>query len=302
MNFIWIQDFDIVTSQGGAQLTDRSHFLEGVRRGHQMELLTPATGVSPVFTDAKKGATVIASNPVFLNVDVFNKFIEKDIPFIYFFHDYHPLCKYRLFYPMSGQCRHECYLKERWLPILLHAKMLVWLSPLHRQAWLWACPELEHLPYAIIPSPVDPTQFYPMGLDREGVIAVQSLHEFKGRELVLKWVEEHPEVRVTMVGGNPFPQIPLPANCTYHEWVPQEQLNELYNRHKALLHLPMNPMPYDRTAAEAYLAGCDIIGNDLIGALSFDWWHDRDTVRKHSISSSTDFWMAVESACPESSN
>lgn len=291
MKFIWLQDFNIMTQGGGAQMTDQAHFLEGVKRGHEMTLWTVETGI---LDGDFPGSTVIASNPTFCNPDVFAHFQNRGIPFIYFFHDYWPLCKIRLFYPMLEKCRTTCYMKDRWLETLRRARMLVWLSPLHREAWLWACPELADVPYVMAPSPVDPEKFYPLKLERKGVIAVESLLEFKGRDRVLDWVKEHPDTPVTFIGGNDKPHERLPENCTYYDFVPQHQLNELYNKHTALLHLPMNPMPYDRTVAEAYLAGCEIIGNDLIGALSWGWFKDRQQVAVMSKQSSGNFWDQIE--------
>lgn len=287
---VWIQDFDIITALGGAQLTDRTLFLEGVRRGIDMELATPQTGVHDTYPE---GTVMVASNPTWLNVKVFDRFRQLGYPYIYFFHDYWPLCRWRLHYPMSEQCRTTCHTRNEWLPVLMNARMLCWMSPLHRESWLWSCPELADKPYALVPSPVDPQSFYPLGLDRDGVIAVQSLAVFKGRRRVLQWCNVYQDVPVTIIGGNPHPEEPLPANVTYIEHVPQHQLNELYNKHKSLLHLPTTPMPFDRTVAEAYLAGCDIIGNDLIGALSYDWWTSRKSVASHLVDSPHQFWNKV---------
>lgn len=294
MKITWIQDYDIMTHPGGAQFTDRAHFLDGIRRGHDLNLLTPSTGLDSLFPESSRPDMIIASNPLFMTVDEFNKIREHEIPYAYFFHDYWPLCKYRLFYPMKEECQTTCYMKERWLETLEKAKMLIWLSPLHRDSWLWACPNLMVSKHAIVPSPVNPDKFFPMDLERKGAIAIESLHEFKGRDNVLEWMKNNPEVPVTFTGGNPMPDMPLPPNCTYYEWVPQHQLNELLNQHEALLHLPETPMPFDRTVAEAYLAGCKIIGNSLIGAMSFPWFTDRESVREHLKGSSTLFWESVE--------
>lgn len=289
MKFCWAQDMDIFSQGGGSQNTDRAHFTEGIRRGHDIILVTPQREINAVFLNE----AVIISNVTAFGIETFQKLKNEARPYIWFFHDY--FCKYRLFYPMQAKCK-QCYLKERWLPILLGAKLLIWLSPLHRNSWLWSYPELKDMPHAVVPSPVDPKQFYEMGLPRENIVSVSSLFPFKGRENVLRWAIEHPEQRVTFISGNPLPDEPLPPNCQDIGIQSFWALNEIYNRHKTFLHLPGTPMPFDRAVPEAFLAGCDIIGNKLIGALSYPWFKSRDEVAKHCGNSSKLFWEEIENA------
>jgi len=291
VRFSFLQDLDFMSQGGGAQNTDRAHFIEGIRRGHDLNLITPQGDAGALFTNQ---STAIISNITTFPFDIFQKLQNEARPYIWFLHDYWPVCKYHLFYPMQPKCQ-ACYLKEKWLPILLGAKLIIWLSPLHRNSWLWACPELKDMPYALVPSPVNPKQFYDLGLDRDGVVAVSSLFPFKGRENVLQWAREHPDQKVTCIGGNPTPEEPLPPNC--EDIGPQSfwALNEIYNKHKAFLHLPNTPQPFERSATESYLAGCDIVGNNLIGALSYRWFKSREQVAKHCGSSPKLFWEKVES-------
>lgn len=291
MKFTWIQDLDFMSQSGGAQNTDKVHFLEGIRRGHDMSILTPQADSNILLTD---DSPVIISNMMAgFRLELFQQLVERRKPCIWFFHDYQPLCKYRLFYPMLGKCK-SCHRKENWLPIFLEARLLIWLSPLHRESWLWSCPELEQKPYAIVPSPIEPSQFYDMKLPREGIICVTSLFEFKGRKCVLQWAKDHSDQKITCVGGNPLPGEPLPPNCRDVGQIPPWQMNETYNKHKMFLHLPATPQPFDRTVPEAYLAGCDVIGNKLVGALSYDWFRSRGEVAEHCGSSSRLFWEKIE--------
>jgi len=289
--FIWVQDLDFIIEGGGAQNTDRAHFTEGIRRGHNESIVTPQGNIDSLLAD---NSPVIISNMMAgFSLQVFQQLVERNRPCIWFFHDYQPLCKYRLFYPMLRKCK-TCYRKNSWLPILLRAKLLIWLSSLHRESWLWSCPELEDVPYAVIPSPVDPNQFYDLNLPRDGVVSVSSLFPFKGRENILRWATEHPEVNITFISGNPLPNEPLPPNCQDIGPQPFSLLNEIYNRHKTFLHLPGTPQPFERSLTEAYLAGCDIIGNKLIGALSYNWFKSREEVVEHCSNSSKLFWGKIE--------
>jgi len=290
--YIWVQDLNFLTEGGGAQLTDRAHFLEGIRRGCNIKVWTPNVTEIPYASDN----VIIASNPVFLPPSAFYDMSKRGVLYVWFLHDYAPVCKYRLFFPMQEKCG-RCYLKERWMPILLKSKLIIWLSPLHRESWLKLCPELDKIPYHLSPSPVEVDLFHDMGLPRKGVVAVESLYPFKGREHVLRWTEQHPEVKVTFVGGNPQPRDGLPPNAVDLGPVPYEKMNEVYNHHEAFLHLPQSPSPFDRTVVEAYLAGCRIIGNENVGALSWPFFKGgRTAVGNSCRSSSRGFWEAVESA------
>ena len=296
MRLVWLQDLDFMSVAGGAEFTDRVHFIAGLKRGHDITLVTPSSpDQEAAFGPAD---AVIVSNATTFQLGGFQTFQEMGRPLIWFLHDYFPICKYRLFFPMAEKCG-ICYLKARWLPHLTSARLLIWLSPLHRASWLKIAPELEGIPYALIPSPVDGQQFYDLGLPRQGTITVNSLAPFKGRDNILKWIEEHPQEPVTVVGAN---NVPLPPNCTHLGLVSYHRLNELYNRHQSFLHLPGSPMPFERTVAEAYLAGCRVIGNELIGALSWPFFTEGPpATRREAVSTALAvaprlFWEAVEGA------
>lgn len=289
--YVWMQDFDVFTSGGGAQLTDRAHLTEGFRRWHDLHLITgKGNHVDYVFLE---NALVIASNPNFATREFFEDIHEHGIPFVYFFHDYWPLCKWRLYFPGTEKCARECP-NLPWLNILDKAKLLIFMSPVHRKAMVETFPQLRDVPYTLSPSPVSSRMFFDMELERKGVIGIESLNSFKGRTAFILWAEEHPEVPVTAIGGNDMPHKALPPNIKYIDYVPQHQLNELLNKHEALLHLPVSPSPFDRTCAEAIFAGCKIIGNENVGALSYDWFTDAYNVKCHCDASPGQLWDVLE--------
>ena len=97
---------------------------------------------------------------------------------------------------------------------------------------------------------------------------------------------------VTLVGDGSE----LPPNVTRIEHVPYTKMNELYNKHQMFVHLPVNPMPFDRTVAEASLAGCHVIGNKLVGALSWlEFSQGREAIKQLLSESSSNFWRSIES-------
>lgn len=291
-DFTWIQDHNIIAVGGGAQLTDKTHFMAGLKRGHDIVLHIPEAG--PVVIGKRP---TIVSNATAFSPPTFAALEEQGVPCVWFLHDYWPLCKLRLFYPMQPKCR-NCASRQTWLPIIAKARLIIWLSPLHRRAWLWAWPELRNVPYTLCPSPV-PDTFHDMGEARHGAVAVESLYPFKGRARVLDFARQNPNLPMTFVGGNPpgLAAEPLPSNCTDIGEQPYYRMNTIYNQHRFLVHLPTSPSPFDRTVAEAYMAGCEVIGNRLVGALSWPFFKvSRERVRQELQRSPERFWEAVEGA------
>jgi len=292
MKVLWVQDMDPMVYPGGAELNDRAHIWEGVRRGHEVQVVGPEP--NPQALD-RPADLVVVSNSMSLPLDAYSRWRERRIPWVIFAHDYGPwVCKWRLFYPMEERCQTLCFLRARWGPILQEARLLIWLSPLHRWAWLYAYPQLEAHPHALVPSAVDVELFHDLGRPRSGVVMVNSLAAFKGADNVIRWAEEHPDVQISHVGGNTEGR-KVPPNVRDVGYVPQGKMNELLNSHETFLHLPSTPMPFDRTVVEAFLAGCRIEANELVGALSWDFFRQgREAVRQACQSAPQTFWQEVE--------
>jgi glycosyltransferase involved in cell wall biosynthesis len=73
--------------------------------------------------------------------------------------------------------------------------------------------------------------------------------------------------------------------------VSYEEVPRYMNRAKNFVFLPRWPEPQGRVVAEAALCGCRIIGNENVGALSFDV----DLADPHSYVGVEDkFWVALE--------
>ena len=283
MKVAWIQDLSPWTELGGAQLTDKAHIIEGIKRGHDIEIILP--GTQPIFDEWAD--LIVVSNATMFPIAMFQNFTK---PYVFFIHDYWPLCRWRLYYPMLDRCR-TCYPSQDWRPIFQKSNLIIWLSPLHRESWLFSFSELEQHAYTLAPSPVSPQEFYDMKLERHGAIAVNSGIDFKGRDRFVEWAREHPDVEITLVG----PGDDMPPNVKSVGIVPYTKMNELYNQHEAFVHLPITPQPFERTCAEAFLARCRVVGNPNLGALSWpEFSQGRDAVATLLLASSSHFWDAIE--------
>ena len=148
-----------------------------------------------------------------------------------------------------------------------NAVLNVYLSPLH-QAVTESLLSAKDLPPAyVLPPLIDTSLFYnrrkPRDIDNlfVGVISEakgvdEMRRRFSGKEIVLV--------------GNVAPGVTLDFG-THVPHLPYSQIPELMNRAKNFVFLPRWPEPQGRVVIEAALCGCNIIANENVGALSFNY-------------------------------
>jgi len=283
----FLQDFNILAVRGGAEMNDAAMFQEGLRRGHKLTLFNPDTAYCD--QDA-----VIISNCV-----SFDRFRLKNIinstKVVWFFHDY-IFCRFRLFYPVTEQCK-VCGYKNYWLELFKKAKLLIWLSQLHREMTLKSLPELENIPYALIPSAIDPDPFLkeqPRLVRKPAYLSVNTLYEFKGRQNILRWAEEHPQEELHILSDVACYE-QFGHNVTILPPMPYDMMPSVYSEYQNYLELPSTPQPFNRTVVEAKLSGCKVHTNALMGCASWDWFDSAPVVIAGKLKKAPeDFWRAVE--------
>lgn len=286
MKIGWLQNVDFLSIPGGAEFTDRAHFRFIEKQGIEQTIYTPQSVQFLSHVDL-----LIISNIIQFQPSTIKKLCER-YPYVFFIHDYYPLCKHQLSYPKILKCK-KCGSKKFWLSIIQNAKRIIWLSPLHRKAWLYACPELWDTPYAVIPSPIDVSLFYDMKLEREknSVICLNP-YSFKGADNLVKFAEEHNEYKYYWV-GNTDTEDKL-RQFTKLGYIPYFELNRILNRCEYWIELPFTPQPCERQALEAVLAGCKLIVNRMVGATSYKWFRDKERLRKEVSGAPRRFWEAIE--------
>lgn len=290
--FAWVCDYDPHTTSGGAELSDRATILAGIRRGHEVRVILPV----------EKGAlniegcdATIISNATRHPPELLNQITVRN-PTIFYIHDFFPTCSWRLFYPMAERCLKTCPATPYASTMLTKAALLVWLSPLHRQAWLKKHPELEYVPFHLHPSPIDVVPFEEAAkraVRKPGtVLGSNVLAPFKGREKTLKYVSAHPELQFTFI-GNPD-GVKVPENVKVVQHVEHTRMPSVLSKFESVLLLPASPQPFERLPVEARAAGCKLILNDLVGCTSYPWWPSWAETRKAVTESPTKFWERVE--------
>lgn len=287
----WLQDMDIHVMSGGAQLSDKTVFDEGSKRGHDMRLVMPH---HLDVMDRLEFDLIVVSNATAFG-DRMTPLLQQT-PYIFYIHDFWPLCSYRLYYPQLTKCKITCQNLQQTKQLLLNSVMNIFLSPLHFRAWCFAIPELKDHPHHLHPSPVDGRKFRPLEVPRASysVMGLNSLLGFKGCENVLRYASEHTELNFTFYGAKEE-GVELPSNCGYVGPVGQNLLPELYAQAEYFIHLPQVVDPFCRSFVEAKLSGCKLISNRNIGALSYPWMKkSREMVMKHLDKAPSVFWEKIE--------
>jgi len=298
MRIAWLQDFNIWEIVGGAEQNDREMFKEGIRRGYDIEIITPKT-----FRGLENYDFAIISNCVSFNPQQLNTI---KIPYVIFCHDYY-FCRWRLHYPMQDKCK-TCIYLPRWKNLFLNSKLNIFLSPLHFKSTLFVMPELEKIPHAEIISAVNTERFKPIkpieGVrpKEKTVLGINCLYPFKGRDNVLSYINEHPELTFDIVGQKPE-DIQLPENVNYLGYIPNEKLPMIMAEHEYLIHLPSTPQPCERIIIEFLLcnpAGKLIVNKEMIGVFSYPWIFkengkiDREKLREEVKKAPSNFWKNIE--------
>jgi len=293
----YYQDLDPFINLGGAQQTDRTIIREGIKRGHDIQIVVPQT-----FRLDKNVDINIISNCAFFSSQQLSQVVKTATPCVFFSHDYVPLCKYRLFYPMLEKCS-KCINKAFAKEVLENSRLIIWMSPSHREAWLGSIPELADHPYALMPSCLDVEKFRPRQMDPtpNTVIGINCLLGFKGKNNVLSYAREHLELQFTFVGQADVDPSNLPKNAKYVGQVSEEELIDLYTQHEYFVHLPSTCQPSERTCIEAALMGLKLIVNPLVGITSYSDFYkngkvNREWLRAFIKDAPKRFWDEVEGA------
>lgn len=286
MKISWMQDYNVFDANvGGAEMNDRAHIQAGIRRGHDIVLLTPASLFHPP-------DLLIVSNCTMFDRKRLSDMVHQSKT-VFFFHDY-IFCRHRLYYPMGDRCR-DCGDRDYWLGLFLSAKLIIYLSPLHQQYTWKLLPELQNIKSCLVPSAIDPFPFlmYHNHPDRRGVLAVNHLLGFKGKENLFTFARDNPEIVINAY-GQAEPTENLPSNINVLPSKLYGEMPELFSKYEYYIEIPDTPQPFNRTIVEAKLAGCRIITNKLVGATSWDWFPNIETMTKALTKAPEDFWSNVE--------
>ena len=283
MHILWVQDYNVFAFPGGAERNDRRIIHEGIRRGHDITMEF----------DSNWDCAVI-SNCVTIEDELMDQICNKK-KHIFFMHDY-IFCRYRLFFPCLDKCK-RCPFMLMWKKRFLDSKLIIYLSPLHKEFHERVMPELKDIPNILIPSTVEPSKFKicesMTKLPNTGM-SINSLLPFKGAERTLDFITKHPEIQFQIISPNPENFLIPPNTEIVCSKLPYDHLIGMLGSSEFYVELPETPQPYNRTFAEAKLAGCKVITNELSGAASYPWFSNRQRLIQELLAAPTNFWKGVE--------
>ena len=168
-----------------------------------------------------------------------------------------------------------------------NALLNVFVSPLHRQVVQGLLGEEIVGAYYECKPLIDRSMFYDRRLERDiDNLFVGVLSEAKGLE---NMKARFPDGNVVLVG----PRAQSTSSSFGHQVgpVPYEEVPLWMNRAKNLVFLPRWPEPQGRVVFEAALCGCNLILNENVGAVSFDFPPADIDAWCHAA---TEFWAEVE--------
>ena len=290
----WISDWNCMTGEGGGgEMSERAVIEEGIRRGHEIELVTPN---SPNQNKVASTDFIIMGNATRFAPRFLAQLSEQQ-EIVMYVHDFWPLCRFHLFYPDLERCKTICPNLSFAKKLLLSSSLNIYLSPLHQKLWYRAIPELADRPSYLHVSSVDTKTFIPMDVPKlpNSSLCVNCLLKFKDLKNVIQYAKEHPERTITCAGAKEG-GMEYPENIVPIGQVSPTDLPGMLSQTEEFLHIPNYCEPCGRTTIEAKL--CDVpklVLNKLVGVASYkEFKYSRDEFSDWIADSARRFWKQIE--------
>lgn len=282
---------------GGGEMITRRLIEVGAARGHDIRV----AAVRP------RGDDLHAKPDLVLFADVFNfghtfrslgawrgfgrGFLDRAMrqaPFVHLTNAYVDVCNLP-YLPCSGVCEGKCPVKPHIGPLTrlrlrewgnscfaqnslarelyARAALNVFLSPLHERVSTDLLGRATELPESFVLRPlIDTGRFTNLKEERDiDYLFVGVIGEAKG---LAEMRERFYDADIVLIGRcAPGVELDFGRHLGH---VPYDEVPKYMNRAKNFVFLPRWPEPQGRVVAEAALCGCTIIGNDNVGARSFD--------------------------------
>jgi len=206
-----------------------------------------------------------------------------------------PICKDKskahigknfLFKDFGGKC---FSMSSEVRDFFVQSKLNVFVSPMHRDVSLKIL-NVNNLPPSYVMKPtIDTGLFYNKNYVRDiDYLFIGVIGEAKGFFEMRKYFANSN----IHLAGNISPGITLDFGV-YHGHIPYHEVPDLMNRAKNFVFLPRWPEPQGRVVIEAALCGCNLIVNNMVGAVSFPFRIDDP---KNYESPVHELWDRIEQA------
>lgn len=276
MKILFISDYGLHHTIGGAQRSNDLIIRDGISRGHDISVYHYDNDPI-VFRD--KFDIVISSNLHAITHRINNiiEWLHQQPNHVRLEHD---LCPYL----------NSDGIKWLWS----NCKISFFLTDYHHQLFLDA--HGDHYPNVkIVPDPIDRT-FFDRGLKRsDEILACGFMHPLKGTERFIEYASQNPDKRFLYAGWGQYEeQIKLVPNINFVGQIEHSRMPEILNHVGSFYHVPIGHEPFCRAVGEAIACGVpNLIISDNIGAV-----HHKTKLgsafEESCYNATTTFWEHIE--------
>jgi glycosyltransferase involved in cell wall biosynthesis len=281
MNFLFISDYSLEHTIGGAQRSNDIILKEGVKRGHSITVLNIDTEEKEILD--KEYDYVISSN-----LEAFNRFKPHVIKYIQESTSHirleHDMCRYltskdrALLYK---NCTISFFLTEYHYDIFKEQYGNIFTN------------------VEIVSDPIDVSIFYDMKLERKDrILYAGFLHPLKGTDNFCKFVHDNPQLNFDVAGwGDPKYEdfFKNSENVEFLGKVDYSEMPELFNSYLSFYYVPVISEPFCRTFAEAHLCGIqNLYCNEIIGSLHDIKTYGNEEFKNRCGKAQETFWEKIE--------
>jgi glycosyltransferase involved in cell wall biosynthesis len=323
LNVGYVSYLDPFKFSGGAELSLRELLWQGRELGHKIEIYSVLGGEA-------SSEEILKDKDVFILADIYNSYIHPSffshkvmnaivngLPYVHIDRSYVDTCNIG-YLPCNGNVNDTiCPFKSKGFQprrslasvlkigamnavtdrrncfrmytsnIYTNSLLNVFSSPLHCSV-ITKLQGSDTVGRKYIIKPIIRTErFQNKNIHRDiDYLYVGAINKAKGIENIRK---RFPDGNVVLI-GNPTKE----AYKNYGKWiekVPHQEIANYYNRAKNFIHLPKWPEPLGRGVIEAALCGCNLILNENVGAMSFNFEINNPGEYRDS---SKEFWEYIE--------
>ena len=294
-NILFLHDTNLALLRG-AELTINQLMALGTKRGFRVshDMLRDFASVKEKI-DAADLVVVNSTSRCRFELELLQHIISSETLYVKMEFDYNFCVRRNILCTVDRQYRLCCNTDKFHLyrELFAHSRMNFFQSPKHYESHKEFYGEaVKH--HIIMPPTVDVDALQPSAKKDEYTIPFfGDLSFLKGGEAFVDFAIENPDRRFVVYGSNQI-QKPIPGNVIFEEPVPNHEVLKILGKTKTFFCQPYWPEPSGRLAAEAFLSGCEIIGNDRIGTFSFDFYPNDIARAKKEIRETPDnFWDAI---------
>jgi hypothetical protein len=276
---VWLADYTTETHPGGAQITNELIIEEGRNLGFDIDIVD-LRNIDLHKIDTKKLYIINNISALYCEYRDKIKEIIDTTKFVRYEHDYLWLAT-----------KDYQFVRR----VFKNAAGIILLSPLHKYRHEVIL-SMDFDSARLQPSPVE-LKIKKTNKNNKAIY-LGGIAEHKGINNILKYAVDHPKITIDMYGWVEKQELidSLPNNVNYCGILDKEEVSKELAKYPYLIHMPNWVEPFGRIIIEALFAGCELITNDKIGALSYDWIKcgKIKEIKKRLDEEKTNFWKYIE--------